>query len=162
MHSIRPLFVSTYPPEECGVATFARDSADAVDLAAENAVSTVAAIQKAPGVRYRDPRVVSVIDNSRPDAYRTAAEPANDGPVVSSTSGRRLRDCVCACGARRRHGPAGADHEPVADTTTYRMLTPCSSSQETLLQWLGEFRRHRWANKGTLLRRRSAHSPRGL
>lgn len=74
---IRPLFLSTYPPEACGLATFTKDSADAVDLAAGSRASSVVAIEKMQTHSGSRSRVIHTVENNQTNAYRLAAEVAN-------------------------------------------------------------------------------------
>ena len=82
MNTVRPLFVSTYPPEECGLATFTKDSAEPWIGRRTESVSSVAAIQKIGRLDFDDPRVVHVIDNGRPAPTAWRPPVANDGPAM--------------------------------------------------------------------------------
>ncbi len=81
----RTLFVSTFPPEACGIATFTQDSVDAVDLASGGAPASVFAIERGQRQRYDDRRVAHVVRNDEQGSYRRAALAADAGPydVVS-------------------------------------------------------------------------------
>jgi len=75
-----PVFVSSYLPTNCGLATFTNDLADAVDMAAGQPVSRVFAIRKdGHPISYAE-RVDYDIDNNRKDAYRHAALFCNRHP----------------------------------------------------------------------------------
>ncbi len=77
MDKAKSLFISTYPPEPCGLATFTRDLADAVDLAARRPLSRMFAIQKKGLYSLYDKRVVYVVDNRKSGSYLQAAMVAN-------------------------------------------------------------------------------------
>jgi polysaccharide biosynthesis protein PslF len=82
---LRPMFVSTIPPEECGLATFTRDTADAFDEDAGCTTSELMAIRRNDATRYEDTRVRHVIDGRDRLAFRRAGEAASrsDCDVVS-------------------------------------------------------------------------------
>ncbi|EGF24395.1 glycosyltransferase [Rhodopirellula baltica] len=80
MKTIRPVFLSSYPPEQCGLATFTEASADAIDRAAGRAISSVIAIENTHSLTEAGGRVAHVIEYDQFGAYRRAANVVNDEP----------------------------------------------------------------------------------
>ncbi|MBN2583165.1 MAG: glycosyltransferase family 4 protein [Planctomycetes bacterium] len=79
--ALSALFVSTYPPEQCGLATFTRNLADAVDATQTRPAASVAAINRTGRRNCYDHRVVCEINNTLDDCYQQAARFINASDV---------------------------------------------------------------------------------
>jgi glycosyltransferase involved in cell wall biosynthesis len=74
-------YLSTFPPRECGIATFCEDLMRAAGHDGRVAEPMVIAMENGPTYhRYARP-VVHVVDDSREQDYETAAEFINDSPA---------------------------------------------------------------------------------
>ncbi len=78
----RPLFLSAYSAEPCGVSAFARDLADAYDVVVGRPASAVASIARRPVGYLRDDRVLFLVRGDETEACRHAAELANEHPCT--------------------------------------------------------------------------------
>lgn len=78
---LRVAYLSTYPPRECGIATFCEDLIAATH--GENPDTPPAVIAMESGARYHrySRPVVHVVDDSRPADYEAAADFINDSPA---------------------------------------------------------------------------------
>jgi glycosyltransferase involved in cell wall biosynthesis len=76
----RAAFIASYPPRECGIATFTRDLVTALDRLNPVAPGRILAVND-PGRSYVYPASVRwQIERDRPSSYEEAAEFINDGP----------------------------------------------------------------------------------
>ena len=77
----RVAFVSTYPPRECGIATFTRDLERALLVCGQVTENTVVAINEDIGNFYSDSRVECTIEQHDRESYLTAADFLNNADV---------------------------------------------------------------------------------
>lgn len=71
------VYISTYPPRRCGLATFTRDLVDAADDLGLLAPPSVVAVSDVPGEYAYDARVVRELAQHRQGDYARAAEEIN-------------------------------------------------------------------------------------
>ncbi len=74
-------FVSSYPPRECGIATYTQDLAFATRDAIPGSDIKIVAINEAGGLHAYSSEVVFRIDQGRPETYVEAARYLNEHPV---------------------------------------------------------------------------------
>lgn len=78
---LRVGFVSTYPPRECGIASYTRDLSLALLMRGHARENVIVAINEEGGNRYSDRNVRSTIDQHDRDSYLAAAEFLNSSNV---------------------------------------------------------------------------------
>jgi polysaccharide biosynthesis protein PslF len=77
----RVLFLGSYPPRECGIATFTKDMVDAYDRAFRSSSPVIAVDEPGGDVRRYPPEVVARIAEEDRESYAAAAEFVNEYPV---------------------------------------------------------------------------------
>jgi len=77
----RALFLGSYPPRECGIATFTKDMVDAYDTAFGVSSPVIAVDEPGAEVRRYPPEVVARIAQDDRSSYAAAAELVNGFPI---------------------------------------------------------------------------------
>jgi glycosyltransferase involved in cell wall biosynthesis len=75
------LFLGSYPPRECGIATFTKDMVDAYDRAFGFSSPVIAIDEPGAELRRYSPEVITRIREQSRESYASAAELANVYPV---------------------------------------------------------------------------------
>ena len=83
LHKVKVVYVSTYPPRECGIATYTKHLVDAVSTFCGRAVTapTVIAMNDRGGHYHYESRVKSQIDADEIQSYENAADYINASDV---------------------------------------------------------------------------------
>ncbi len=82
------VFLSTFPPRECGIATFTADLVDYTDELFSEYVETLVVAMNTDSNKKRayGPKVLRTIDDANPEDYREAAVQLNEMPRVKIVS----------------------------------------------------------------------------
>jgi len=75
------VYVSTYPPRECGIATFTKDLIDAVNETDTKKSQKVIAVNEKGAIYTYDKKVKFIIERDNEDDYIQAAEYVNDSDI---------------------------------------------------------------------------------
>lgn len=76
-HNSRLLFVATYPPQQCGIATFTRDLATAVTSRPGGGYADIAAVSETPWAHRYPSEVALTIERNERSSFRAMAEQIN-------------------------------------------------------------------------------------